>query len=438
MIRKALISAAAAGFLGIAALAQTGTEGYYKDLFMDSGIYLTSRQRDALPCAEGLGLSMEEFVSASHKAADSTAITSRDTILQSYMIAGNPLDENGILLYPDGSPRFRMIYMNGGRANSHGRSLTEEGRGNIRQFIKGGGSYVGSCAGAFIASSAIWNRKKDSLEAYPNYLHIWPGYTTSTGLDNNQTTMTIPEDSPLLKYYDFGGDGQVDSVRHNGGCFANTEHNWPEDTEILAYYETTGRGFKYDLTGKVSIWSWKENAGTGRIVSCGSHPEGVEDGERYDLMCGMVRYALEGCGAPAVKSELKSDEEIVMKASTLDDKPDSTMIGDLQYHHFTIEVPKGCRSLTVTLSSLKGWRDFDMSLFARKGDFAFESGAQYSRTGNGFDKTLRISKPKAGTYYISVRCDTTVDSVETAYGTQYCGRLDVLNGVPYKIKATIE
>ena len=436
MIRKTIISVAAI-LLGVAASAQSGTEGYYKDLFMDSGIFLTSRPRTNLPCAPGLGLSLEEFISTTHK-GDSTALTSRDTLIQTSVMAGNLLDENGVLLYPDGAPRFRMIYMNGGRARAHGRSLTEKGRENIRQFIKGGGSYVGTCAGAFVASTAVWNRKGDSLVAYPDYFHIWPGYTTSTGLDDSYTKMNIPEDSPLLKYSDFGGDGQIDSVRHNGGCYANVDHNWPEGTEILAYYETTGMDIPYDLTGHVSIWAWKENDLTGRIVSCGSHPESVRDGERYDLMCGMARYALDGCGAPRIKAELRSGEEVTMKAATSDGDPDHTMIGDLQYHHFTIEVPKGCKALTVTLSSLKGWRDFDMSLFARKDGFAFASNAQYSRTSEGFDKTLRIIRPKAGTYYISVRCDTTVDTVETRFGTQYCGRTDVLNGVPYTIKATIE
>ena len=49
------------------------------------------------------------------------------------------------------------------------------------------------------------------------------------------------------------------------------------------------------------------------------------------------------------------------------------------------------------------------------------------------DKTLTIDAPEPGTYYISVYCATTVDAVETAYGTWYQGRIDVLNGVPYVI-----
>ena len=104
--------------------------GYYKDVFMDSGINVTSR-RD-LPATRFLGLSMEAFVSAPHSP---NKLTLRDTVIQNEMICGSADDLNGILLYPDGEPRFRMIYMNGGRATKHGNSLTPKGRANIQQFL---------------------------------------------------------------------------------------------------------------------------------------------------------------------------------------------------------------------------------------------------------------------------------------------------------------
>ena len=92
--------------------------GYYKDVFMDAGINLTSKKD--LPSTRFLGLSMEAFISASHDPVNE--LTIMDTIIQKEMICGNPWDENGILLYPDGEPRFRVIYMNGGRATLHGGS----------------------------------------------------------------------------------------------------------------------------------------------------------------------------------------------------------------------------------------------------------------------------------------------------------------------------
>lgn len=414
--------------------------GYYKDIFMDSGIYLTSRT--TLPAAERLGLAMEKFVSASHKAADSTAITQVDTVLQTMLLGGNPLDENGILLYPDGAPRFRMIYVNGGKAANHGRSLGDAARANLQTFVKNGGSYVGTCAGAYLACKYTYIARKDSLalrtENY-KYLALWPGCTRSCQLDNSWTDVTIDKKSPLLDYYDFGGDFQVDSVRHNGGNFADTEHMWPEGTEILARYETSGReGLKLDLTGLPVIWSLKESDTSGRVISCGSHPEGIESGERLDLMCAMVRYALDGNGAPALKAVLEPGKERLMDKSTAQADPGHARIGDKQYHHFAIDIPKGCSTVRISLKSIKGWRNFDMSLYASGKGFAFADAAEWSSTGEGFDKQIHIDSPKPGRYYIGVCCDTTVDTQETAYGTQYTGRLEVLNGVPYIISVSIE
>ena len=56
---------------------------------------------------------------------------------------------------------------------------------------------------------------------------------------------------------------------------------------------------------------------------------------------------------------------------------------------------------------------------------------------NGIDKVLTVIRPKAGTLYVSVYCNTTVDTIRTPWGYQYTGRTDVLNGVPYKIKVSV-
>lgn len=423
-MKKFFVASALLALFGITAMAG-GPEGYYKDLFMDSGIHLTSRVR--LPAAERLGLKMEKFVSASHKKEDLTAMTQIDTALQTMLLVGSPIDENGILLYPDGAPRFRVIYMNGGKAMNHGRSLTEAGRSNIQKFIQNGGSYVGTCAGAYLACKYTY---RDSLKLNPLYMALWPGTTSSCRLENSWTDMTVPKKSPLLKYYDFGGDFQIDSVRHNGGNYANLEHECPEGTEVLALYDTRGReDISYELTGKPSVWARKESATTGRVVSCGSHPEAHTSGERLDLMCAMLLYAMDGNAGPSLKAALKPGDCVKMTRRTCDGAPSRTKIGDLQYHHFIVEVPEGGAS--VTLNSLKGWTAFDLHLYASPDSFAFASNSPVCETSAGVDKALTLTKP--GRWYVSVYCATTVDATETAYGTQYSGRIDVLNGVPYII-----
>jgi len=71
------------------------TEGFYKDLFMSGGVNLSSRR--TLPAAESLGLCYEYYAG-------------KDRSKQNEILCGSSDDVNGVLLYPDGQPRFRMVY----------------------------------------------------------------------------------------------------------------------------------------------------------------------------------------------------------------------------------------------------------------------------------------------------------------------------------------
>ena len=433
MFMKTSLRLFAAAFLFTAAFglqAQNRTDGYYKDIFMDSGIKLTSRVD--LPAARFLGLQMEKFVSVETKADLGTQTTYLDTVLQNNLMVGNPVDENGCLLYPDGAPRYKVLYVNGGRAASHGRTLGEEGRERVRKFVKAGGSYVGTCAGMFIASVGT-HGFVDTLppKLYDSYFGVWPSLTVGSGLSKTPTGMFIEPGSPLLKYYDFGGDMYIDSVYHNGGGFT-----MPQDMERTPGAEVL---LRYDYEKKrmhkqISAWAWKENPATGRVVLCGSHPEGVTSGERLHLFSAFLKYAMDGLGAPTLKAELKMGEPRRMDRCTHDCMPSFTRIGDRQYHHYTVDVPAGMDTVKISLKSLKGWRDYDLYLAASYDGFAFLDSAAYEDISLGVDKVLAIPAPKAGKLYISVFCGTTVEAVETKYGTTYEGRVEVLNGVPYIIE----
>lgn len=425
---SALVLVTALFCLSFTTYAQTGSEGYYKDIFMDSGIRLTSKSD--LPVARYLDLKMERFISAVTK-----ELTAVDTVLQYATIVGSPIDENGILLYPDGAPRFRMIYVNGGLATQHGRSLTPEGRARIKEYIDAGGSYLGSCAGAFLCG-----RYMDTIETKPReYLNIWPGYGVDTGMSGTYTGMTLDKDSPLLRYNDFGGDHFVDSVFHNNGCYAVPLLE-PGDakTEVLLRYDADTMKLARPVHGRPSAWAYKQNERSGRVIAIGSHPESRGYGEILDLMTALVCYALDGNGEIVEKGELKDGEPRVMDRRTADRDPMNTRIGDLQYHHFYVNIPKGTKRVTVEVSTPEGWKDVDLYLFADPSRKAFKRSAPYKNVVLGSDKKLVIENPKPGKLAVSVQCATTVTTVETKYGDSYTGRTDVLNGVPYVISANLD
>ena len=407
------------------------SRGYYKDVFMDGGIALTSRY--SLPATRYLGLSIDYFASAK-----TDKLTQTDTLQQAKIFCGSEEDTNGWLLYPDGAPRYRVIYVNGGKSGSHARSLTERGRELLKEYIANGGSYVGTCAGAYMATSGS-RRLNGSIRNGDVYLGLWPGYAKPTQLKKARPTLRLDKKSPLLRYYDFGGDKTVVEVYHNGGCsaYGYEDATMPKGTEKLAYYkyEDTKR---VKIDGRIAVWAYKPTEQSGRVVMCGSHPESVGEGERLEFMSSMLLYAMDGNAKPRLKGELKAGQEREMNKLTEDADPDYTRIGDKQYHHFTIEVPRGCKRAVVSLDGYEDAKKFDLTLCAKRGDFAFHDNTLYKNVARGCKKQLVLENPKAGKWYVSVLCETAVTALRGKYGTRYTGNVSVLNGVPYKISVKYE
>jgi len=384
-------------------------QGYYKDLFMDGGVSLTSRTN--LPAAKHVGLSME------YLATD-------DSLTQAKVMIENEYDYNGVLLYPDGEPRFRVIYTNGGKATKHGNSLGEKGRNRIKTFYYNGGSYTGSCAGMFISSISYYSRG-----TWQSYYHIWPGRTKTTGLLSTPTGHFIPKDSPLLHYCNFGGDFYIDNVRHNDGGYAREEIDYPPETEVLLRYDYP----VWNMHKKVSCWAYKKYDHNGRIVVIGSHPESATSGECLDLMTAILLYAIDGQGDIDVKGTLNNEQKRTMDKSTEENDPAYTKIGDKQYHHFKIRIPEIASNLTVKLD---GDNKYQLNLYLKKATFAFRNCADYADTTIGADKTISIPEISPGTWFIGIECATTVKTIERDWGYEYTGNLDVLNGIPYSITAS--
>ena len=391
-------------------------KSFYKDVFLDAGIALTSRK--TLAAAKFLGLSVEG-ISFPYSGA-----TTQDKALQTAIVSGDSDDLNGRLLYPDGQPRYRLLFVNGGNSTSHGRSIGKDGLQNMRSFVENGGGYVGTCAGAFFAAKGY-----DSQTNYSYYLGIWPGVVQHTGLSKTSSGMFIEKDSPLLQYYDFGGDFYVDSIRHNTGGYPV---DFPLRTEILARYDYPRKG---SVHRKPSIWAYKKSIRTGRVVMEGSHPEEVDDGERRDLTAAMMLYAMDGVGITTLKGYLKNGEERVMDKKTTDDNPAYTRIGDLQTHHFATYIPSDAKNIRVEVNSDS---KCDLALMMNQGDYAFFEGSQYRSFVSGPSQRLSFSSIPEGLWFIAVQCLTTVTVKETVYGQEYGGNLEVLNGIPYRISISWE
>ena len=148
----------------------------------------------------------------------------------------------------------------------------------------------------------------------------------------------------------------------------------------------------------------------------------------------MIQYAMDGNGIEKIKGELIPGELREMKKSTADSDPLYTKIGDLQYHHFKVTVKPNTIKLVISLDGYNKHDGFDLSLCAKAGELAFHHNTVIKDVSLGCKKTLIIDTPQAGDWYISVRCESTVETIEGEYGTEYVKGREVLNGVPYKIK----
>ena len=389
-------------------------KAFYKDVFLDAGIGLTSRK--SLAAAKYLGLSTEG-ISLPRKDA-----TVEDSILQNTIIAGDENDTNGRLLYPDGQPRYKLLFVNGGSSTTHGKSLTHVARQNMRQFVGNGGSYVGTCAGAFFATNGY-----DEQVEYPFYLSLWPSSMNHTGLSNDSTGMFVETDSRLLGYYDFGADYYVSNVRHNKGGYPAS---LPSGTEVHARYDYPD---KTDVHQQPCLWSYKASQQTGRVVMEGSHPEEAADGERRDLTAAMMLYAMDGVGNTAIKGFLQNGKTRMMNLGSEANETSHTKIGDLQCHHFAVMIPEGAENISVRVSSpTKG----DFSLYMNRLTFAYPDYAEFVSSNIGPHPSLSFSSLEPGLWYVCVQCKNTVETAQTDYGQTYSDPLGVLNGLPYQITAS--
>ncbi|MBO5647659.1 MAG: hypothetical protein J6S30_02720, partial [Kiritimatiellae bacterium] len=56
-----------------------------------------------------------------------------------------------------------VFIMPGGRAHQEAISLGQEGRERVKSFVRGGGGYIGTCAGFYLVTQPAGGKRKDYL-----------------------------------------------------------------------------------------------------------------------------------------------------------------------------------------------------------------------------------------------------------------------------------
>lgn len=464
--------------------------GYYKSLFIDAGnslnhYYSTSH----IPAITELGLDNDyEYISTK------TVYSLQEDIMVENDGTDNSKglgykDDNGVLLYPDGEPRFRAMFVNGGSSQSHGEQLGHKGCENIHKYYMNGGSFMGACAGAILASTKV-----DNVDHYSNPVDslnwtfgIWPANVVHTGWPKNISTdpdNPIPLGdrpsvytaqkvfTPLVDYSkgSLANNMIIEDVRHHGGIYISDLQldNVGEAAERIADYYYSyphERGIEIDdmlrfnpdnigagtYFGECDWWTqgnkcstvgYKRDTLSGRAILCGSHFESAKSGAQLNFFTAEIKYALAGNGSPTVKAQLTPGQTYSVNKSTSDNDPAHTKIGDLQYHHFMFETTADTPEATITLDSAFGKSSgIDLYLGLRKGDFAWMSDADYVLTNKGGQKVLNIKNLPAGKWYVSVYCATAIESEPANYSAtyyfKYSGHTELMEGAAYSLKVDL-
>lgn len=164
---------------------------------------------------------------------------------------------------------FDIFYMTGGWAVPYIRDLKNGGTAKIRKFIRQGGAYIGTCAGAFFAADFIfWEGKRYEypLDLFPGSargpiaeLAPWPGFKLCR-INLSQTPHAITKgepDSMMSLYY--------------GAPWFDVPPGFNGD--ILTYY---------DINNRPAMLAYV--FGLGRVFLTGVHTEFEEGSDRDNVL----------------------------------------------------------------------------------------------------------------------------------------------------------
>ncbi|MDD5340308.1 MAG: BPL-N domain-containing protein [Candidatus ainarchaeum sp.] len=168
------------------------------------------------------------------------------------------------------SQYYKGIWMPGGWADDYKASISDTGDARIRELVRNGGAYVGTCAGAFYACSKhVWKGKRYNfpLQLYNgtctgpiNEIAVYPAYGMGDISINQSHPANIFE--PAQR-----------SVLYYGGPYFTPDAN--QESQVMARYLVPSNPA---INNKPAVVAF--NYGNGRAVLIGPHPENEEDSAR--------------------------------------------------------------------------------------------------------------------------------------------------------------
>lgn len=190
---------------------------------------------------------------------------------------------DGVLMSSYDVPAYYVLFVGGGGATSMGTALNTSGRGAIKTFLNAGGTYVGSCAGAFLGG----------LGGTRPYLDLWAGRPSLPDGSNSIWPETSDWDG-LVDYdlsfnsFNSGFSDPLEDVQYNGGC--TMESNIANTTYLASYISSSS-----DLNGLQAMILTTYGAKSVPVILSCAHTEGgiPYQGGDYSFFKKQIMYAID-------------------------------------------------------------------------------------------------------------------------------------------------
>lgn len=171
------------------------------------------------------------------------------------------LVDRHILQAPGWEEKAAALIFPGGRDIPYHKALQGEGNWRIRQYVEGGGRYLGICAGAYYACKSFAFEEGSELEVVATReLAFFPGKAVGPTYGRGVFQYDSEQGAQCAQV---SWEGGISSLYFNGGCHFETPESYP-GTEILARY--------HDLPGLPAAALYCQ-VGQGRALLTGVHPE---------------------------------------------------------------------------------------------------------------------------------------------------------------------
>jgi glutamine amidotransferase-like uncharacterized protein len=158
---------------------------------------------------------------------------------------------------------FDVVIHPGGSGSKQAAALGEDGRKQVRQFVKRGGGFIGICAGAYLASSHYpWSL--DLLNARVVDREHW-------ARGGGEVKLRLPPAGQTA----FSLDKEIVTIRYmQGPLLAPADKKALPDYELLAAFETeVAKNGAPQGVMKGTTAIARGQFGTGRVVCFSPHPE---------------------------------------------------------------------------------------------------------------------------------------------------------------------